>query len=662
MAKPILEDKQYSTRKNNSSKIVTTSIEDIFRFEITVIKICGGFLFEYPPKFLKIFYQASIILLTKLLATSFYTIELTPVTQVADPITRASFQNVRLFRITYMVVSYITVFVSFFTALKYNKLLLVILKKRLDKRYLGKFEWCQQERQQCDYYLEHPVCHRRSNPMSSSKTLATSVSDGSILAPNETAILEPFDFNGELKMDSVAQNEPLESWKVGYHNQSDESTTIPSPSAKEQIRSAGAYRIRIVRILLFANVFSNAFTSYWQQNFTSSRLFAQPSYQVENKSISSSEPLAIFGASTFALNTNNINDTLTAIRSDLNEPIPTTTTTTATDIMTEAFEAWQPNPIESTGSFFDQLKPTNFFDPSILGDHTGQPIASWYSSQNLTKLASKASVILANFLYELSQAALNINQTFGQLFIVLIIVTTLTDMLSYSRFHDALVDDGQTLTVKMDSSTLICDRCRTIPFASRGLALKQEQRTTLLTTELLVQIRDVLIVIRCTSSLNYLAALIFDLTRIGSIMCQFYIAISTGSFEYVLFLLTQYSLVAFGMVLTSLGYHWIHQEVLNLRRFIDEENLLKSVSPINKAKGRYDNRDDQVISHPERITTCRLADDIGNLWPTDWYTPDFKSLLKNNILVITLVATLQQLVEAGVKSRLISSLPANIQT
>lgn len=583
----------YKEQNNNKPVIATTTIEEIFRYELLFIKLCGGFLFEWPPKFIRVLYQASIILLTKVFAINYYSFQ----TQADDSMKRAALQNVRLFRYTYLVVSYVTVLLNFLTALKYDQLLLVIMKKRLDKRYLDKFE--------C-----HCQCNRNPYTMScGSAETAVVGADGKPAAA-----------------DKPTSGHPIKE--------------APEPTKKQ----IGARRVKIVRNLLIANVLLNALTTYLWHNATKSRsLPGQPlASQVANKS-SLSVGFATFETSPTTTNT--------PINREFIEPSTTAVAVEATITTTMAITPLEqtPNPSEPSNLAFDRLH--------TLWAHHWQPIMLIASrlSQNLLKF-SFFGLNLAKLLYEFSQAALNINQTYGQLHVVLIIVATLTDMLSYSRLYDALVSDEKLQELNNFTQ---CDSCR-MSLDQTGSTLsndgmrqrrpKRRSRSTLLTTELLVQIRDVLIVLRCTNSLNYLGALIYDLTRIGTIFCLFYTAIQTDSFDTVLSLFLQYILVAFSMALTGLGYHWLHQEVLNLRRFIDERNLLE-YSAGSEVGRRYYFVGDSLISQPERITTCRLADDIGKLWPTDWFTPDFKSYLKSNILVITLVATLQQLVEAGMRSR-----------
>lgn len=607
---------QIATTATKTTEYQTTSIEEIFHYELTFIKLCGGYLFERCSLTLRIFYQVSIILMTKFFATNYYSID----TKSAEPIHRASLQNVRLFRITYLVVSAAIVLVNFFTAFKYNRLLLVILKKRLDKRYLnGDFAHIQN-----NALSIHTRAQFDGSTVTTSNGLTQTDADKRDMEEPTSTIVTVENVVVVHDADKIKEIQPKR----------------PSSFAK-------ARRVRMVSTLLIVNVLSNAFASYLRYNSLdrpmlpgqiTSKQSSQPGPITIESTSSTSTTKPSLANNTQLTNGNSIESALTTIMAPLERQVDNSL----------------PNsPLKLADSTPDDQERSSLHETLMLV-YRWQSLftASGFCCKTVRRAAHQALLQLGKLIYEFVRAALNINQTYGQIYIVFMIVATLTDMLSYSRFHDALIEDERFNRIS-DIHPSRLNRYH--PGQSKatnfsGNCKKQSQRTRLLTNELLVQIRDVLIVIRYTSSLNYLGILIFDLTRIGSVFCQFYTAISTESLMSIILLFIQYVLIAFNMSLTGLGYHWLHGEVCNLRRFIDERNLV-GCSGANKAGEEYHEQNSYGLSQSERITTCRLADDISNLWPTDWFTPDFRSYLKNNILIITLVATLQQLVEAGVKSR-----------
>lgn len=283
----------------------------------------------------------------------------------------------------------------------------------------------------------------------------------------------------------------------------------------------------------------------------------------------------------------------------------------------------------------NEIETTNAYIKTFLAGHK-----RFFNQEQTVWLHSIYQVLIYVFIASVHvlHSLFNFCQTHGQTLIVLMITATITEMLKYACQHDSLVADKELTN-------------HTCKYKVGKEEFKLKRRSPLLTTDLLIQLRDVLITLRCAMSFGYLIILLFDLSRLMTTFNLINTAVSSKSFVSIVLMTLEFLLVTFSMILTRIGYHWLHSEVKKLKRYIDERNYLERNKHFIADQRRIDleKRRQSRVSQPEKITIHRLAEDIESLWPTDWFKPDFESYFTQNIIVITLVATLQQLVEASGK-------------
>lgn len=186
---------------------------------------------------------------------------------------------------------------------------------------------------------------------------------------------------------------------------------------------------------------------------------------------------------------------------------------------------------------------------------------------------------------------------------------------------------------------------------------RARQTLAIQTSELLLQVYDVLTALRPALSLDFLSVTTYELCRLISTF-GFIVAFSTiGQRIWLTLSVLEYFRGALNSVLIRSGYHRLHSEARKIKiaqhqRLVDDWMNLseghKDVAPDtsepvdgHQAAATRLTRKSRI----ETITNYRLAKAIEQLWPTDWFVPDIKSCLAQNLAVITLVATLQQLVE-----------------
>jgi len=274
----------------------------------------------------------------------------------------------------------------------------------------------------------------------------------------------------------------------------------------------------------------------------------------------------------------------------------------------------------------DRLASRNITSPAESDSFSTS--ADQLNSSQMYKLIHRIPRLSGSILLDLIRSALEIAQSSSEAIIALMVVAVMTEMLKYCLIHDGLdrrQPEGERLHGKPRPK-------------SRG-------HSSLLTTELLNQVRDVLVTLRLTTSFNYLFLLLVDLTRLMALFSIFTEVVSMGSALAIIFNTMDYLRVVFHMTLCRIGYDWLHTEVQKLRKLVEEKDMLAGSETIDYDVRKSDvRRNESNIDYSQRITIHRLAEDISSIWPTDWYTPDMKNHLRYNIFVITTVATLHQLV------------------
>lgn len=243
---------------------------------------------------------------------------------------------------------------------------------------------------------------------------------------------------------------------------------------------------------------------------------------------------------------------------------------------------------------------------------------------------------------------LSLIQNYGHAYVVLIITATISEMLNFACTFDGLCPGAEATRSfvlspprRSSSESSALDQ-RT---ASGSDVSDARSRRPLLTTKLLIQVRDALIMLRCAFSLDYLMILISDLCRMTSVFSMLNTALVAGRIDLCLQFILEYLSIILNTLIARIGYHWVHVEVTLIKRSISEIGLLQS-----DVQSSYGDVEIPELSQSEKLTTDRLADDLFMIWPTDWFTPDITSVIRSNIFAVTFVATLQQLVEAGSKT------------
>lgn len=260
--------------------------------------------------------------------------------------------------------------------------------------------------------------------------------------------------------------------------------------------------------------------------------------------------------------------------------------------------------------------------------------------------SSKLWMITFQMVFNALLNLLRFAQNYGYIFISLSVTSTISDMLNFAGYEDGLMEKEHKETKMVENDTIVKQSdgsSSSISDREASTISKKYRRHPSLTTDLLIQARDVLIMLRCVLSLYYLVNLIADLMRMMSVFCILNVAVVTGRIDLCIIYIIEYLQLFFNMNISRIGHHWVHEEVNIIKRRVHEADLLVD-SDISNSKGRNEN-----MSLSERLTSVRLIDDIETIWPTDWFKPDIASCMRINVFVMTFVATLQQLVEGGSK-------------
>lgn len=302
-------------------------------------------------------------------------------------------------------------------------------------------------------------------------------------------------------------------------------------------------------------------------------------------------------------------------------------------------------------------------------------VASWLAGQ-LLGLGMEAVRLSPRLLLKLLHALLELSQWMGQPMIALYITAILSDLLRRAAEQELAAARSSSRAAPADGAALQLGDGSGPPAQAATPLIK--------TTDLLIQTRDVLIALRSAMSLNYLFIQVLDMSRLMAVFSLFTALIAADQYDWLGLLLADYLRLILGILLARIGYHWLHSEARQLC-FISEQRLIEGAiaaqspneSPAPPAKqpaaaadsanssgaprqpaneqSRRTQEARQLHNQVARLeagTNFRLAREIEHLWPTDWFTPDLQSYVSQNFFVITVVATLQQLVEASAKVEL----------
>lgn len=199
---------------------------------------------------------------------------------------------------------------------------------------------------------------------------------------------------------------------------------------------------------------------------------------------------------------------------------------------------------------------------------------------------------------------------------------------------------------------------------SRSVQVARSPPPVIQTSELLIQVRDVLATLRPALSLDYLVIATYEVSRLISTFGFFCVFITTRDLIWAAVVMLEYLRMCTCFVLIRLGHHLLHNEARKIK-VTNNQRLVDNAVDQRGAEGAHDTRAESRnpssrrssgelpkgqlnldrASRIETITNYRLAKEIEGLWPTDWFVPDIKSVLGQNFFVITFVGTLQQLVE-----------------
>lgn len=500
-----------------------TTVERIFRSEFTFLRLCGGLLFERPLP-IAIAYRLIVLITFRYLITKHYAKYL----PIIETYPKSTQQNIRVFLGFYTIAGYLASILAFYTGLKYHRLILVLVRKKLDCRYLD---------ERCLDWNES----KRAQKMNSSSLSRSSRTD-------------------------------------------EESNWSTRSSIVHILSTFKPHRFRQARYLLIYNWVLNTLTSYL-------RYWTYTTYLAEGK-IPSQRHLRV---------------------TDIYPPI--------------VFREYVIRGDIPERPSFQPTQQNNLLDIIISSYHFAISLVSslWFKCT-----VAQAINELYHFLWDMITSATHICQTYGSLILVLMITSVMTDMLRFSSRSDGICKSDFRGQASRDNSRYTLVYADSRSSSTRDASL-------LLTTKLLIQIRDVLIILRCIISIEYLVLLCGDFARIMTVICLLIDTVNRYQTISVVMNLIEFCRIIYSMLLMRLGHDWLHKEANRFRRLLDQRFLLDEEG----------SRATAAISRGERTTLNRLTEDIESIWGTDWYSPDFGSFIKQNIILMTFVATLQQLVEAG---------------
>lgn len=597
------------------------SVEEIFQFELLFAKICAGYQFEWqhlPPalrQWLAPIYRIAIVLLTRYLTPKHF---MTPPYLFQETLGQAAMQNYKVFYYACQAIGSLMVFVNILTGFKSHELLSVLLKKRFNGDYLAR---------------------RIENTRSS---------DGHEVRRSALEARPRYPVFGW----------PLTNIVVGRQSKH---STVREDANYERNNDYNDDDGEIGQSLVCLVPGSFAYVSIARWLMVVSLVAAIYSVHVH---------------SGFQENIDLVGATIATTRADTN-----TTENSSGRLMAAGAGA---------------AAATNVL--------VGSPDETRLSALEQTRFLSG---LAANSLIALVQASLNFCQIYGQIFVALLITSSIADVLRYSVAFDELASaadcgggsgDKQTRSPNIfkvqepESSsanrivrkghTTISASISSISGSGGGAAaaaaagssssvkVMHQHNEHLLTTRVLLQAREVLLVIRHAVNTEYLFVLLFDLARFGAIFCLLDESIfNLESNRKMLPLIgANFAQVIMSILLTRIGYSWLHYEVTRLIHNLDKSTVLadEDIPTKNNKRLAPKRSPQQSATHkhePEtevgsatqpsgfrkqnRTTALRLAQEVMTIWPTDWYTPDYKSCIEQVIYVLTFVATFHQIAEAS---------------
>lgn len=255
-------------------------------------------------------------------------------------------------------------------------------------------------------------------------------------------------------------------------------------------------------------------------------------------------------------------------------------------------------------------------------------------------------LLSSRFIVKIIQTSMNTFQVYGPTFTMLMISATFSDMITALRMR--LKVEAHTNRFRQSSIDLLGEDKRAHSMHSKNVHRYETQRAV----ELLTQIRDSLLAMREIFSLENVLLLLQELVRLMLILSFFTAFVMKTYAEWMITIVGEFVRVNSSMIILRLGYYWLHTNAYGLRRDIIEQELLTPDSDSSRhltsiRTARYQLGSKQFGLRDDVRSIVKLTTEIGEIWPTHWYVPDLKSIIYQNLLVITLVATSEQLVTAG---------------
>lgn len=329
------------------------------------------------------------------------------------------------------------------------------------------------------------------------------------------------------------------------------------------------------------------------------------------------------------------------------------------------------NNLVSIINLFESLFSRNMSKSSVEPNETVANLSHIaYVNNDESSLTSPANLpidllsqIIVFFIYIIKSLGsnliytINLGQTYGLLHLYLYITAAMSDMLQFAHEYDQEFNLQQ---MPMQSNNHVThNACKAdigLQNNNKTMQQKSTRRGALVTTRLLVQIRDVLIMLRLTVSLIYVMTFLSD---IFNMIWDIYFMTSTKGLTRTLSIL-DFATIVLNMIIIRVGHQLLHQDVLAINRKVNEsdilsraknEKLFEYIGPkLTKNRGKnyvITNKPILQISDSERLTKNRLVDDICRIGPSDWFEPDLINLANSILFAITFVGTIQQLMGAG---------------
>lgn len=324
---------------------------------------------------------------------------------------------------------------------------------------------------------------------------------------------------------------------------------------------------------------------------------------------------------------------------------------------------------------------------------------SYRQSKVITWFKSFAVFSISNLIY-----CTVYGQLYGQIFLYVLITAATCDILTSGYHHDlecwsktrSKIDKRVKIQQKaqQSSSDQSSTSAATLSSSSSSTSTKRMRQSStgsgnkpaigisvairrgpLLTTKLLIQIRDIMIVLRSSMSLMYLITYFGDIFRL--IWMIYTLTTTQGGTRSVTAM--DFTILVFNMFTTRIGHYLLHREVHHINQHLHDSRFIKrrlrtqfstrskhhnsnmdyettmnklTKKTINWSKGQNQQQYQQdantmYISETEMMTIDRLAHDICNIGPTDWFEPDMINVLNGVIFAVTFVGTIQQLMSVS---------------